>query len=203
MSYCTVEDLIAEGASDDEEQLAKRIALACDFIDSTTGQWFEPREKTLLLDGRGGQNLALPIFAISVETVKIGLDFIHDYVVYNRMEDRTYPKLFRNARWPKGRLNIEVFGSFGYVEEDMSTPADIKHAAMKLALYNFPALSDAEAQEDKNLRGLIQSETTDGHSYSLAGDAVSSAYAMSITGDTEIDSILRKYMRSRFRIAIV
>lgn len=206
MSYCTVEDIRAEGISEEDysdEQLEELISVSCNFIDNVTGQWFEPREKIIRLDGREGQNLVLPVFLFKVDYVKIGLEDIDDYVVYNRMVDRTYPKIFRNAGWPKGRLNIKVSGIWGYVEEDGTTPAAIKRAAMKLALYNFPALSDSEALEEKGLRGLLTSETTDGHSYSLSDSAVSDAYSGAITGDTEIDQILKSYTASHFRMAIV
>lgn len=206
MSYCTVDDLRAEGVSEEnytDEQLEKLIAISCNFIDNITGQWFEPREKVIRLDGRGSRNLVLPIFAFSVDYVKVGCELIDDYVLYNRMEDRAYPKIFRCAGWPQGRLNIEVSGTWGYVEEDGSAPNDIKRAAMKLALYNFPALSASEAQEEKKIRGLLTSETTDGHSYMLSDSAVAEAYSEAITGDAEIDGILKRYMRSRFKIAVV
>ncbi len=206
MSYCTVEDIRAEGVSEEDysdEQLERLITISCNFIDNVTGQWFKPREKVIRLDGRGGQNLVLPVFLSTADYVKIGLEYIDDYVLYNRMEDRTYPKIFRCSGWPKGRLNIEVFGTWGYIEEDGTTPSAIKRAAIKLALYNFPALSDSEAQEEKNLHGLLVSETTDGHSYNLSDNVVSEAYSGAITGDTEIDQILKSYMVSRFRMAIV
>ena len=205
MSYCTVDDLRAEGVSEeqfDDAQLERLITTACEFIDRVTGQWFELRGMVIRLDGRGGKNLVLPVFLREVYRVKIGVDEIDDYVLYNRMEDRAYPKIFRCTGWPRGKLNIEVSGLWGYVEEDGSTPPAIKRAAMKLALYNFPALSDSEAQEEKNLRGLLVSETTDGHSYTLSNGAVSSRSSEAITGDAEIDRILKSYMRSRFRIAI-
>ena len=205
MSYCTVEDLRAEGVREEDysdEQLERLIAVSCGFIDSVTGQWFEPREKVMRFDGRGGRNLALPVFASSVECVKVCGEVVEDYVLYNRPEDRAYPKLYRSTRWPSGKLNVEVSGVFGYVEEDGSTPPAIKRAAMKLALYNFPALSDSEAQEEKAIRGLLYSETTDGHSYELSEDAVSELASSAITGDVEIDQILRRYMRPRFRMAI-
>lgn len=206
MSYCTVEDLRAEGISEEDysdEQLEELIAVSSNFIDDVTGQWFELRDKVMRLDGRGGKTLVLPVFAHKVDYVQIGREVIDDYVLYNRMEDRAYPKIYRCAGWPKGRLNVEVSGKWGYVEEDGSTPVAIKRAAMKLAIYHFPALGDSEAQEDKSLRGLLTSETTDGHSYELSEDAVANAYTGAITGDTEIDQILKSYMRSRFRMVIV
>ena len=201
MSYCTVEDLREEGVSEEDysdEQLERLIALSCEFIDRITGQWFELRDKAIRLDGRGGKNLILPVFLYESDYVKIGLEEIDDYVLYNRMEDRAYPKIFRCSCWPKGRLNIEVSGKWGYVEEDGTTPPAIKRVATKLAMYNFPSLSDSDSQEEKNLRGLLLSETTDGHSYELSESAVTN----SITGDTEIDQILKSYMCSRFRIAV-
>ena len=205
MSYCTIEDIRGEGVSESDysdEQLERLIAVSCEFIDHVTGQWFEPREKVIRLDGRGGKNLVLPVFLYGVDNVRIDHEDVDDYVLYNRMEDRAYPKIFRCAGWPKGKLNVEVSGQWGYVEEDGTTPSDIKRAAMKLALYNFPALSDAEAQEAKGLRGLLVSETTDGHSYELSNEAVSNLSSDVITGDAEIDQILRMYMRPRFGMGI-
>ena len=161
MSYCTVDDLRAEGVSEEDysdEQLENLIADSCEFIDRITGQWFELREKVIRIDGRGGQNLVLPIFLFVAYSVKVGYEEIDDYVLYNRMEDRAYPKIFRCSGWPRGRMNINVSGLWGYVEEDGFTPPAIKRAAMKLALYHFPALSDSNAQEENAVRGLLVSD---------------------------------------------
>ncbi|MBQ7217739.1 MAG: hypothetical protein IJS39_17375 [Synergistaceae bacterium] len=206
MSYCTVDDLRAEGVSEEDysdEQLGRLIEASSEFIDKVTGQWFELREQTIRLDGRGGRNLVLPVFLSEAHSVKVDHEEISDYVLYNRMEDRAYPKIFRCAGWPSGRLNVEVSGQWGYVEEGGSTPPAIKRAAMKLALYNFPALTDTDAIEENAVRGLLLSETTDGHTYMLSDSAVAEAYSGAITGDAEIDGILKGYMRSRFRMAIV
>ena len=100
-------------------------------------------------------------------------------------------------------MNVTVSGQWGYVEEDGFTPSAIKRAAMKLALYHFPALIDTDALEENAIRGLLLSETTDGHTYMLSDSAVAEAYSGAITGDAEIDGILKGYMRSRFRMAIV
>ena len=170
MSYCTIDDLRAEGVSEEDysdEELGRLIEASSEFIDRVTGQWFELREKVIRLDGRGGKNLVLPVFLSEAYSVKVDHEEIEDYVLYNRMEDRAYPKIFRCSGWACGRLNVEVFGQWGYVEEDGTTPPAIKRAAMKLALYNFPALTDSEAQEENAIRGLLLSETTDGHTYML------------------------------------
>ncbi len=202
MSYCTIEDLRNEGVTEEEyedSKLEKLIQAACEYIDRITGQWFEPREKIIKLDGRGGHNLVLPIFLSEVEYIKADDELITDYILYNRMEDRAYPKIYRELKWPKGKLNIMISGTFGYTDKNGNAPADIKRIAMKLALYYFPSISDYEALSEQNLSGKIISETTDGHSYSLA----SSSYTDSITGDTEIDNVLKSYKRSGFYMAVV
>ena len=206
MSYCTVDDLRAEGFKQEDysdEQLERLIAASCEFIDRITGQWFELRGKVIRLDGRGGENLPLPVFLAELHSIKVNHEEISNYVLYNRMEDRMYPKIFRYAKWPVGRLNIEIIGRWGYVKEDGTTPDDIKRAAMKIAMYYFPALSNSEAQKERNLRGLLVSEHTDGHSYSLSGSTVADLYKNIITGDTEVDDILRRYMRTGVRMRCV
>ena len=206
MSYCTIDDLRGECVSEEDysdAQLEGLIAASCEFIDRITGQWFELREKTIRLDGRGGKNLVLPVFLFEALSVKVDGQEIDDYILYNRMEDRPYPKIFRAFGWPVGKLNVEVCGQWGFVEEDGSTPQAIKRAAMKLALYHFPALSDSDAQSENAIRGLLTSETTDGHSYELSDAAVSALASGAITGDTEIDETLKRYMRSRLSMAIV
>ena len=199
MSYCTIEDLRAEGFDEEnysDEKLTALINLSCNFIERVTGQFFEPREMTLKFDGRDGRNLPLPFVLLEPLSITVDGEEITDYVNY---QNYSYPKIVRVKKWPRGFQNIEILGTFGYSE----TPEDIKRAAMKIAMYQFPALNDSEAQEEKNLQGLLVSEHTDGHSYSLSGSTIADLYANSITGDTEIDSILRRYMRTRLRLAAV
>ena len=67
MSYCTIDDLRAEGVSEEDysdEELGRLIEASSEFIDRVTGQWFELREKVIRLDGRGGKNLVLPVFCL-------------------------------------------------------------------------------------------------------------------------------------------
>lgn len=210
MSYCEVPDIRAEGITPDDidaTQLTKLISLACDYIDRVTGQWFEPREKVIKFDGRGGQYLVLPVFLIRAEYIRIDNVPVNDYVLYNRIspeDDRRYPRVYRELKWPKGIQNIQIKGKWGYVEEDGSTPQLIKRAAMKLALYQFPMLGNSEAVSEKTMSGKLKLERTDGHEYELFEDSSSSSSGLSLTtGDDEIDGILKYYMRPRFSMAIV
>ncbi|MBQ8692792.1 MAG: hypothetical protein IJ520_06570 [Synergistaceae bacterium] len=207
--YCSIEDIRNEGVTEeqaDDAKLESLIKLACNYIDTMTGQFFEPREQVLRLDGRGGKILRLPVFLIEAYSVIVSGEEISDYVLYNRMSDRFYPKIYRNQGWRKGILNISVQGLWGYVdkaESGYATPELIQRAAMKLALYNFPDLGDKEAQEEKALSGLLQSETTDGHSYSLNGEILKAMYENSLTGDAEIDGIINQYTRYSMELAVV
>ena len=195
MSYCTVADLRAEGfdaESYSDEDLENRINLSCEFIDRITKSFFDIREKNILLDGRGGHILLLPFCLIEAEFIKIDGEIITDYVNY---KNNSYPKIYREKKWTKGIQNIEISGTFGYSE----IPEAIKRASMKLAMNYFDLLSNSEAQEEKNLRGLLISESTDGHSYSLSSSSVSNL----ITGDTEIDQILKQFSKPGFKISAV
>ena len=191
MSYCSVEDLRNEGLDDTDEKLSELVELSCDFIDRITGQFFEQRELLLTFDGRGGQNFPLPYPLIEASEILCDDEVITDFVIYH---NANYPKLYREAKWPKGIQNIKISGTWGYEV----TPAPIKRIAIKLAMYYFPSLSDAAAQDELAVKGLITSETTDGHSYSLANVDTSSL----ITGDKEIDDVLKFYIRSHFRMAV-
>lgn len=212
--YCTVEDIRAEGVTEDQasdEKLTGLITLAGNYIDRMTRQWFEPREKTVVLDGNGGVILPLPVFLIKLpESLTIDCEEATGYVLYNRFppaDDRSYPKMYRQSRWAKGVQNIVIKGLWGYVDEDGSggytTPSLIRRAVMKLALYNFPDLGDAEAQQEKAQRGALLSETTDGHSYSLSDRVLSAMSSSTFTGDSEIDQTISQFMMAPIRMAIV
>ena len=115
--------------------------------------------------------------------------------------------MFRKTGWAKGIQNVVIKGLWGYVDEDGNgrymTPPLIKRACMKLAMYNFPDLSDSEAQSEKSLRGALRSERTDGHEYELSDDVLAAMASNAITGDTEIDQIIRQYTMAPIRMAIV
>ena len=211
--YCSVEDLRACGVTDeqaDDAKLESLIKLSCGYIDTMTRQWFEPRELEIKLDGHGGKILKLPVFLIQDYSVTVSGEEIEDYVLYNRIvppeDDRFYPKAYRYNGWRRGILNINVYGLWGYVDKAETgyvTPELIKRAAMKLALYNFPDLGDKQAQDEKRLNNLLQSETTDGHSYSLNGEILKAMSENYLTGDSEIDNIIMRYTMPSMKMAVV
>lgn len=193
MAYCTIEEIRAEGITPErasDPRLAMLIELATAYIDGITRQWFEPRALTITLDGNGGQMLYLPVFAIEVTSVRIDGQAITDYQVYNRFfpDDRRNPRIYREAGWPKGRQNIAIEGTWGYVDKvgtEYRTPLLIKQVAKRLVIREIPLLGDAEGQEERK-RARIVSETTDGHSYTLER----LAGTLDLTGDPDIDGVL-------------
>jgi hypothetical protein len=72
--YASVQELRDEGVTEaqaSDEQLLARIARSTALIDRWTGRWFEPRAKTLLLDGSGGAILQLGPPIISITEVRL------------------------------------------------------------------------------------------------------------------------------------
>lgn len=195
--YCTIQDIRSEGITEaqaSDDRLTELIEMASDYIDFMTKRWFEPRDKTLKLDGTGHDILWLPIPIITVSTVKVDGQPLAttSFTAYNRPDDRNNPIIKAYNYWPKGALNVEIAGTFGYTDEDRLgnpiTPRQIKHICKKLVIRELPQLGDVDAQEEKK-RSRIISETTDGHSYTLAN------HGGEYTGDQEIDNILYLFKR--------
>jgi len=174
-------------------RLEAAILLARDFIDRVTGQFFEERTKSFYLSGLGTPLLHLPLYASTLTSVMVnGVERDADgYIHFNEIQDRDNPKILFDVAIPKGLANVKVTGTFGYVEEDGSTPLPIQNACLKLAIVEFLAVTSNERRELLD-RGRITRETTDGHSYTLS-DALSKGGGT--TGDVEVDEILARYMR--------
>ena len=196
MAYCTVQDIRDEGITQEQAtdaRLTALIDLATAYIDGITRQSCEPRTMTITVDGTGRQTIFLPVFAIEVTTVIVDGEAVTDFKVYNRFfpDDRHNPKIYREVGWPKGRQNVVITGTWGFVDKvgtDYQTPALIRQAAKRLVIREIPLLGDADGQEDRK-RARIVSETTDGHSYTLERLVGS----LDLTGDTDIDGVLELF----------
>jgi hypothetical protein len=212
--YGSLEDFRAAGFTEEQFPDGRLMSLceqATRYIDLVTGRWFEPRDLTIRLDGNGGRALPLPHFLIEAGSVKLDGTPVAGYVLYNRAEDRDYPKLYLESRWPRGALNVEVSGKWGYVDMPgdgtYATPPMILRAAMKMiSLAGTEDLGDTEATQEASMRGRIAKEVTDGHSYELK-DAASgtggSSSGVSYTGDQEIDQILDIYSAKSMGMGLI
>lgn len=185
MPYCTVEDVRAEGEfSAGDPRIQKMIGLATAYIDKMTGQWFDERPATLVLDSPGGPILPLPVPPIALTEVLVDGQAVTYTVDYNKANPRLLAKY-----WPAGPGAVSAAGTWGHLENG-TTPAMINHLAVRLVIRELPLASDVDGQEAKK-RARITSESVDGHSYSLAQLTA----AGSFTGDPELDTILMTYQR--------
>lgn len=186
--YATVDELrnvAPESTTDAQIELA--IQMATELIDRITGQWFEPRRVVRVYRSKGGTTLHLPVPVIEVRSVTIS-GVLEPAANYRVTHDARNPRILHRYGWPKGRATIEVDADCGYVAEDGTTPAPIRYACQRLAsMYLLPE----EDRQELRQQARVISESTDGHSYTLAKDE----RPASLTGDPEIDGILMSYMR--------
>ena len=210
--YVSVSEMRAQGVPEtvSTDRLQELEALARDWIERSTGLYFDKRtSETVLLDGPGTPILELPAPALSLTSVKIegvAVDAT-DYVNYNRRngEDFLYPRLVfkgefsrmerafwpQPARrsWPIGDQNVEVVGTFGWVESDDSTPAAIKRAALLLVVGMMDDVGKADADENRRRRYLT-GERLGNYSYTLSDAAQGDGL-----GDPEVERLLLPYHR--------
>jgi len=127
------------------------LELASRYIDTFTGQWFEPRQASYVMDGRGHRTIYFEVPVIEVTSIK-EVDAQGNekqtfdpagYLVYNRHvrlnqqdpDDRENSKvervnptdpwdvrLYGQAWWPRGQQNVQVDGWFGYTDYDSTDP---------------------------------------------------------------------------------
>lgn len=213
MGYVTVAELREEGITEamaTDDQLLEKIGRWSGHIDKLTGQWFEPRSLTLLLDGEGSRRLTLDHPIIDITEILIEDDEtpvpVEEYAVYNRHmtgqvggdDDRNDPHVdFRRGRtWPDGRQNISVEGRFGYTDPPGppgTTPEDIKRACMLLVVQDLPALGDYDERLENFLKLRLISEKTRDQSQAYGTPRKSGASGY-LTGNEEIDQLLEHYM---------
>lgn len=208
MSYATLVQARAEGITlqqADDPRLQSLLDDASRFLDDATGWWFSPRALTLRLDGTGDDWLVLPAPPVALTSVTLDgaalllSDVVADGTPGTWPDRRSAPQLLRAVGcWTSGRRNVVVVGSFGYVEADLvSPPPAVRDACLRLAVRNLARLADAEGQAERRA-GEVFRETTDGHSYELAGVLPGAAGAWrrnGLTGDPDVDRTIERYRR--------
>ncbi len=204
--YATVADLRDEGITElqaPDERLLALIEEATMMIDRATGCFFEPRNMTIRINGRGTPSIKPPVPPILLDEISLNnSDFspnLSDIIIVGAPIQPGFSSpmmtLIHGQIFPRGDHNIEVKGLFGYTEEDGTltgrTPLEIRRACMLIVLRWIPRLGDSDASEDARNRWRIIEEKTRDQSYKLA--SISSA--AQLTGDPDIDAILVRYSR--------
>jgi len=223
MPYVTLADLRDAGVpiSITDNQITPLINRWSAFIDEATHQWFEPRQMELMIDGTTARVLFLPVPIVTLDALYINNDFTNPlstnlYAVYANKtalrDDRRNPKIslsssslgvydaadFRcGTLFMYGAQNQKLVGSFGFVEEDGSTPELIKRAVMKLVIKELQGGTNLWNQVGNGpaTQGTVTSETTDGHSitYNAFQYKPVPAGLNGITNDAEVDNIIKMY----------
>lgn len=206
--YASVADLRAEGVTVAEASDA-RLELLLDeasrLIDRVTGWFFEPRELTLRLSGRGAPSIELPVPPIRIDRLTLGsaelsLDPSQLVIVGAPVPSgfdgpritRRYGRIF-----PRGQGNVVAEGLWGFTEDDGTptgrTPLAIRRATMLLVLRSMAPLADDDSFEARSRWRIIEERTRD-QSYKLA-PARSASSSTQFTGDPEVDALLLPYVR--------
>lgn len=218
------------GTGYSDAHIQARLDEASAIIDRATGWWFDERAFSALsnrgifrANGRGHSWLHLRVPVVTVDEVRIityleGGDETEtldatQYRVHNSVEspdDRRNPKLTLKGRslvhgltsdvWPKGHGNVEIDGTFGFLERDpydgsLRTPLLITRATILLAGYMMPALSDIDANEGNQLGPVTSIRVADRSETYDASRSASSSWSM--TGYTDVDRLIAPFLDRR------
>jgi hypothetical protein len=200
--YISVQDIRDEGikvtkASD--LRVLSAIETWQAFLERACRQWFVPKQIILRADGTDSDTLHLGVPIINIDYIKLNDNESElDPSAYRVYNGRTYPDDRRNPRvkliniddtdiytaplcnrlrFRKGRQNQEIKGTFGFIEDDGSTPRMIKRALTILviekltkALYVDPDdPSSSSSVTPPPIMGGIVEEQTDDHRVRYGG----------------------------------
>lgn len=189
------------------------IDIWCRFIDKYCNTWFDSRSVDFKIDGTGSNYLHLNIPIISLTSLYMNDSTIvtpsTDYVVYNSRnqmrDDRKNPKIVSKTNvFSLGQQNQRLVGTFGYVDEDGSTPKAIRYAALKLVIEKImnPILLTPDFEmfstSLNTQTGGVSEEITDEHSKKYSNIRVEPR-KQGISGvikDFEVLDILNTYKNS-------
>lgn len=195
MEYLTVQDIRDEGVTTEEAndtRVTDLIEMAEQYIETMTGQHFYDKSvQPMTLYGRDSKTIFLPVHIISCDHIDVNEETIDSdrYRVYNRYmpDDRHNPKVVFDFDIPE-KATVDIYGDFGFVEEDGSTPKMIEYAIKKMVINEVPLMTDSEGQDEKK-RGRIIREKSDKYEYELS-DVMARE---DLTGDPDIDRVIIRY----------
>jgi len=201
--YATAQDLRDEGVTTHEASDTRLIALiaeATDTIDRVTGWFFEPRVRTLRLDGRGTPYLSVPWVPLLIDRVSVD-DHLVDSADVRWVGAPVEPGFIeprvelRAGLFTRGDGNVALQGTWGYTEPDGSpfghTPLAIRRACMLLVMRALPKLTDHDLVSDARSAWRTLEQRTRDQSFSLSKPV----QRADLTGDPEVDTILSRYAR--------
>lgn len=217
--YVEVHELRTEGVSSASATDARLVGLideATRTIDKVTRQFFEPRQATLRLDGRGAPTIELPVPPIELTRLSVDSEGLQPFAFISSAPfgfgldpsallivgspigagyDGARLTLRHGLVFPKGQGNVIATGRWGYTEDDGTpdgrTPLAVKRACILLVLRGLHPLADDAAFEARSRWRIIEERTRD-QSYRLDSNR---GGGLSLTGDPEVDALLIPYVR--------
>ncbi len=211
-SYATVAEARAEGidaATIEDADLFEKLELASIWIDKATNCFFSSRLLSIEMDGNDKTGIVLPYPIISITSVKIDPEdgtavievSLDDLKIYSGEQYLYEPRIvFKKhvigdySKFPYSERNVSVVGEFGFLEKG-EIPRLINKVNIRLVARMLEDMGDEGSYLESIRAGLLKSESTDGHSYSLGeidrGKREPPTDLM--TGDPEIDGILLEY----------
>ncbi|MCS7240829.1 MAG: hypothetical protein NZ651_06265 [Candidatus Bipolaricaulota bacterium] len=139
------------------------------------GYWFEPKELEIFLDGTGSQLLRSPYPIVEVIEVKVITAF-GTFDITARVRARGHFLYRLDGAFPEGVANIQLLAAFGdpaYVQQEI--PEDAREAVRRLA-YNKLRFYRIAGEELDERRPPTESPPPP-----------------TLTGDREVDGIIRSY----------
>lgn len=205
-----------------DAQLLEKIKLAQQLFERATRNWFVPRTLQFKFDGTDSDTIHFGIPIIDVEWLKLNRDPTNldpgNYAVYNARsypDDRRNPRLklirteeirdiytapltFGQLKFRKGRQNQEIRGTFGFVEDDMSTPLPVKEAVCRMTIERLsqPAFGTSIISPPSvSGGGSIVEEWTDGHKlkYAVATPIARKSGLQGFTTDPFAQDVIRAF----------
>lgn len=221
--YCSVQDIRDEGLSASELSDSRAIMLIKhwqQWFNANTRNFFTAKEIMVDLDGNGSSYMHLPVPIITCTALYINDDMTNAvsadyYRVYNQrgpvVDDRHNPKIrltssnvgtiFESSSsgiFQKG-LRQRIVGTWGFVEDDDSTPIPVQRAIKILVVATYQTI--AEGEVDQMIVGRKVEEVTDRHRITFT-DLYDKIGAWNPAGITEVDMAIRMY-RSPIRVEVV
>jgi hypothetical protein len=185
----------------------KEVLISQDFIEQWTGQWFEPRAKTIRVEGKNSNVMFFRVPIISISEIRVNnaaeASDLTEFEIYTGVDYRRKPMIkFRSGvrnifattlgRTFRRVTYTEFDGMFGFVEEDGSTPLLIQKATLILTINSLK--SPAASGSSLAGVGALKREKTDLHETEyFQPDDVRGGPSGRISGDIEVDRILRMY----------
>jgi hypothetical protein len=220
LSLDEAQSYLADGTDLTDPQVEALVARAVEIVEDITGQNFVPRTETRTFSGSGQQilNLRRPIRSISsivclgsppgngdidldLSDIRIGesgTTIACGNIRGGMFRRRSYLSLHlgggSGGYWSRGFSNIQVTGEWGAYD---TCPASIKHAVGLLVRYM------GECDDPQGGEAAFESEKVEGDRDYTIRKIWNNVTQNAITGYSDVDAILARYMAAPVVVGVV